>query len=111
MTREEAIEILEKHHMWTGEPQELIEVRKENEALNMAIASLKTDEAYQLEYENRDFVEIPEGMKNWEVMNLVLRKVFPHTTFIRRSDENNKIRSIHYTIEWEDEPYEKGGEE
>mgnify|MGYP003289991329 CR=1 FL=1 len=40
MTRLEAIEILEKHHMWTGEPQELIEVRKENEALNMAISAL-----------------------------------------------------------------------
>ena len=59
----------------------------------------------------RDFVEIPEGMKNWEVMNLVLRKVFPHTTFIRRSDECNKTRSINYSIEWEDEPYKAESED
>lgn len=48
MTREEAIEILEKHHMWTGEPQELIEVRKENETLNMAISALKDIEKIQI---------------------------------------------------------------
>lgn len=105
MTREEAIEILEKHHMWTGEPQELIEVRKENEALNMAIASLKTDEAYQLEYENRDFVEIPKGMTNGEVMNLILRKTFPRMIFIRGINEWNKTKSIVYAEEWENAPY------
>ena len=45
MTREEAIEILQNHHMWTGEPQELIDVRKANKALNMAISALEqTDE-------------------------------------------------------------------
>lgn len=43
MTREEAIEILKKHHMWTGEPQELIEVRKENEAIAMAISALSVN--------------------------------------------------------------------
>lgn len=41
------------------------------QALDMAIVSLKTDEAYQLEYENRDFVEIPEGMTNGEVIQAV----------------------------------------
>mgnify|MGYP006874629754 CR=1 FL=1 len=41
MTREEAIEILKAHHMWTGEPQEIIEVRKENMAIEMAIEALK----------------------------------------------------------------------
>ena len=41
LTIEEAIAILKKHHMWTGEPEELVEVRKENEALYMAIAALE----------------------------------------------------------------------
>ena len=101
MTRERAIELI------GSMKGDLCDFYDDNDltALEMAIASLKTDEAYQLEYENRDFVEIPEGMKNWEVMNLVLRKAFPHTTFIRRSDECNKTRSIVYAIEWEDEPY------
>ena len=110
MTREEAIIALgDRNNLLWGMSKE--EQKHYSEALDMAIASLKTDEAYQLEYENRDFVEIPEGMKNWEVMNFVLRKVFPHTTFIRRGDESNKTRSIVYSIEWENAPYEKGGEE
>ena len=41
MTREEAIEILQNHHMWTGEPKELVDVRKANKALNMAISALE----------------------------------------------------------------------
>lgn len=75
------------------------------EALDMAIASLKTDEAYQLEYENRDFVEIPEGMTNGEVMNHILRKVFPRIIFIRAVNEWNKTKSIVYSEEWENKPY------
>jgi hypothetical protein len=49
MERKEAIYILENglniHGNWS-------------KALEMAIASLKTDEAYQLEYENRDAVDV-----------------------------------------------------
>ena len=41
MTNEDAIKILEKHHMWTGEPQELVDVRVENKALEMAIKALE----------------------------------------------------------------------
>ena len=43
MTREEAIEILKAHHMWTGESQEIIDVRKENKALEMAIQALSQE--------------------------------------------------------------------
>lgn len=43
MTNEEAIKILEKHHMWTGEPQEVVDVRIENKALEMAIKALEKD--------------------------------------------------------------------
>lgn len=41
MTKEEAIIILKNHHMWTGEPQEVNDVRAENKALCMAIEALK----------------------------------------------------------------------
>ena len=113
MTREEAIEILEKHHMWTGEPQELIEVRKENEALNMAIASLKTDEAYQLEYENRDFVEIPKGMTNGEVIKALFPnvKVHEYTEKVVLNGLGNEfqIQSMAWK-NWWNAPYQKGGE-
>ena len=44
MTREEAIKILKNHHMWTGEPEEINDVRTENEALYMAIKSLESRE-------------------------------------------------------------------
>lgn len=50
-------------------------------------------------------IDIPEGMKNWEVMNLVLRKAFPRTIFIRGIDECNKTKSIVYSEEWENKPY------
>lgn len=43
MTNQEAIEILKQHHMWTGSPEEIIDVRKENRALEMAIKALKEE--------------------------------------------------------------------
>lgn len=51
-----------------------------------------------------------DGMNNGEVMNLVLRKTFPRTIFIRGIDEYNKTKSIVYSEEWENAPYQKGGE-
>ena len=99
MTREEAVIILD------GFKNNPLFNEQHFEALEMAIASLKTDEAYQLEYENRDFIEIPEGMTNGEVMNHVLRKAFPRTIFIRGIDEYNKTKSIVYAEEWENAPY------
>lgn len=56
MERKEAIERLKQLRLDYTEFWE--EIKNETtEALDMAIASLKTDEAYQLEYENRDCVE------------------------------------------------------
>lgn len=51
------------------------------------------------------------GMPNGEVMNLVLRKIFPRTIFIRGNDPCHKIKSINYSEEWENAPYKAGGEE
>lgn len=50
MERSEVIGNLQHARQWHVCPTD--------EALDMAIASLKTDEAYQLEYENRDAVEV-----------------------------------------------------
>lgn len=52
--RTEAIEELEKQKEWKAKVGNI----KAMNAFDMAIASLKTDEAYQLEYENRDCVEV-----------------------------------------------------
>jgi hypothetical protein len=64
MDRKRAIEILEspyriQPHIIKENTDEAIKYNQENiEALNMAKTSLKTDEAYQLEYENRDAVDV-----------------------------------------------------
>lgn len=85
MTRLEAIEILEKHHMWTGEPQELIEVRKENEALNMAISALS---------ENKCF----DGMTNGEVIQAVISELKPIVL-------SNETGAIYFDWDWWNAPY------
>lgn len=46
-----------------------------------------------------------DGMTNGEMMNLVLRKVFPRTIFIRAINECQKTKSIVYAEEWENAPY------
>ena len=54
MTRKEAIKDLDSYHgRFLGHSDKQI-----YEALYLAKASLKTDEAYQLEYENRDSEEV-----------------------------------------------------
>ena len=54
MDRKQAIAELEKQKEWKTKVGNI----KAMEALDMAINSLKTDEAYQLEYEDRDCVEV-----------------------------------------------------
>lgn len=61
MERKEAIERLKQLRLDYKEFWE--EIKNETtEALDIAIASLKTDEAYQLEYEERDCVEVVRCM-------------------------------------------------
>jgi hypothetical protein len=101
MTREEAVIILD------GFKNNPLFSDTHAQALDMAIASLKTDEAYQLEYENRDFVEIPKGMTNGEV----IQALFPnphietksHTVWVGYD-------GMSFTREWWNAPYQKGGE-
>ena len=105
MTREEAIRILEVNKPVIKRAS--MSARKYAEAYDMAIASLKTDEAYQLEYENRDFVEIPEGMTNGEVIQALFSNisVYEHGSTYSVNNEYN------FNSTWWNAPYQKGGEE
>ena len=53
---------------------------------------------------------MPSGMTNGDVLNNVLRQAFPRIIFIRAVNEQNKTKSIIYSEEWENAPYQKGGE-
>lgn len=103
MTREEAIEKLTSIRDEAKEGVSYV-TECDVEILDMAIASLKTDEAYQLEYENRNFVEIPEGMTNGEV----LQTLFPKCT-VRIDSDGWFITTINgcteFTPEWWNAPY------
>lgn len=104
MTREEAVIILDgfKHNPLFNE--------QHFEALDMALASLKTDEAYQLEYENRDFVEIHKGMTNGEVIQALWRvqkiTVLEVCVFVDCYPNVN----MRFDKVWWNAPYKKGGE-
>ena len=65
MDRSEAIKIL------TRKRDNIMTSAEESEALVIAIDSLKTDEAYQLEYENRDVVEVVrcQDCKRWQLLS------------------------------------------
>lgn len=103
MTREEAITALgDRNNLLWGMSKE--EQKYYSEALDMAIASLKTDEVYQLEYENRDFVEIHKGMTNGEV----IQALFPNVVI--RNDDSMLIKEVLFTNEMWNSPYQKGGE-
>jgi hypothetical protein len=60
MTIEEAVKVLEQHHMWTGEPQEIIDVKVENSAMGVAINTMskyqKIEKIYQQWNKVNDFL-------------------------------------------------------
>jgi len=58
MDRESAITILENLRRVMDVADSIAPAQERKEALDIAIASLKTDETYQLEYEDRDCVEV-----------------------------------------------------
>lgn len=109
MTRERAIKLI------GSMKGDLCDFYDDNDltALEMAIASLKTDEAYQLEYENRDFVEIPKGMTNGEVIKALFPnvKVHEYTEKVVLNGLGNEfqIQSMAWK-NWWNAPYQKGGE-
>ena len=102
MTRKEAIAILEEVRVIDDSLYQFN--KKYLEAFDMALASLKTDEAYQLEYENRDFVEIPKGMTNGEVIQTLFDGLVIH------DNPAKKKYTIPMTYEFWNAFYQKGGE-
>lgn len=110
MTRERAIEMLEHELKWGRNDDGVAGIHDGAtlDALEMAIASLKTDEAYQLEYENRDFVEIPEGMTNREIISEFVEQ---DDSFAIMVDEVNGTVNIELSLDFWNTPYKKGGEE
>lgn len=50
---------------------------------------------------------MPNGMTNEDVLNNVLRQAFPRLIFIRGVNELNKTKSIVYSEEWAERPYQK----
>jgi hypothetical protein len=79
LTRAEAIETLTEHlDHWKRLLSEGVCTKDEGEktinALEFAIESIKVDRAYDLAYEKVDFIEIPEGATNGDILN----KVFPN---------------------------------
>ena len=95
MTRERAIEVLKA---WELNWSDSFTANEFEQAFDMAISALSENKG--------EF----DGMNNGEVMNHVLRKTFPRIIFIRGIDEYNKTKSIVYSEEWENAPYQKGGE-
>ena len=78
LTRAEAIAELTEHlNHWQRLLEEGICGKEQGErtikSLEFAINSLKTDETYQIEYENRDFIEIPEGATNGQMFCRLFR--------------------------------------
>lgn len=93
MTREEARLWIIEH--WGND---LEDGTKQSEVVKICLSALSENKG--------EFDE----MTNGEVMNHVLRKTFPRIIFIRGIDERNKTKSIVYSEEWENAPYQKGGE-
>lgn len=74
-------------------------------ALEFAIESIKVDRAYDLAYEKVDFIEIPEGATNGEM----IKAMFPNIPLgeddflVRKSRHKN----TDYWKAWWDSPYRK----
>jgi hypothetical protein len=84
----------------------------ENETLEGQVDELREQVAKLAErgYENPS--ECFEGMTNGDVLNVILRRIFPRTIFIRGIDPCHKTKSIVYSEEWENAPYKaKKGDE
>lgn len=78
LTRAEAIAELTEHlNHWQRLMKEGICGKEYGErtikSFELAIDSLKTDEAYQLEYEKQDFIEIPEGATLGDMLLEILK--------------------------------------
>ena len=105
LTRAEVIELLDGDwDFW----EEFVSP-KGIEALKYAISSLKTDETYQIEYENRDFIEILEGATNGDMIKALFPELKLSVTdgkvFVR--NEGDIYLQMCFSWEWWNSPYRK----
>lgn len=77
-----------------------VEGKQTIDALTFAIESIKVDRAYDLAYEKVDFIEIPEGATNRDVIRATFDR--PMATNIEYYTENYMLQG-----EWLDSPYRK----
>ena len=77
----------------------------ENETLEGQVDELREQVARLAERGYDSPSECFEGMTNGDVLNVVLRRIFPRTIFIRGIDPCHKTKSIVYSEEWENAPY------
>ena len=95
MERKRAIEIIEQRELCMECVVKDCKCEECEEAFAMAIASLKTDEAYQLEYEGVHNIVITDGMTNGDVM----MAMFP-----------NEVKDVDvdwFGEDWWNSPYKK----
>ena len=114
--REQAIATLTEHLThWKRLLSEGICTKDEGEktikALSFAIESIKVDRAYDLDYEKVDFIEIPEGATNGEVIEKVFPqlqgKIFSNNGFSYDIESNDGQVMVKCDGEWWDSPYRK----
>lgn len=110
--REQTIATLTEHlNHWKRLLSEGICTKDEGErtinALTFAIDSIKVDRAYDLAYEKVDFIEIPEGATNGEVLKNVLKETFPDMICVWYRDSEHLHRSITFSEDWWNSPYRK----
>ena len=92
MNRQEAIRILKGNTLFNS--------REKKEALKMAISSLETDEAYQLEYEQPEFCA--DCISRKDVIELIEGWWLGHTKEDDLSTEIQKIPSVYPKSDTED---------
>lgn len=119
LTRAEAIKELTEHlNHWERLLKEGICGKEQGErtikSLELAIDSLKVDEAYKLMYEKVDFIEIPEGATRRDLHKLVFGIDVPelHSDKFRCAREkgcsNCKHKdNINCDMVWWNSPYRK----
>lgn len=80
-----------------------VEGKQTIDALNFAIESIKVDRAYDLAYEKVDFIEIPEGMTNGDV----IKAMFPNVDKYHNMLLENYSKNILFNDDWWNSPYRK----
>ena len=97
ITRAEAIEIL------SDKVKPCLKNTEWGKALDFAIDSLKVDEAYNLMYEGVDFVEIPKGATNGDV----IKAIFLNEVGYGEGATCIYYRKMCFDLDWWNSPYRK----